>query len=104
MSPHDTKNPNGGVNVRHVMELPVPNDDLHLFKSYRLLFITPDYHRDRSCEFRSLAGTRTRVEDPDLSGVVWGGGVKVSPSPDWTRYFVPCKYASLSISGSFSIA
>jgi len=32
MSPHDTKNPpeapNGGVNVGHVMELPVPNDDL----------------------------------------------------------------------------
>jgi len=28
MSPHDTKNPNGGVNMGHVMELPVPNDDL----------------------------------------------------------------------------
>jgi len=45
-------------------------------KSYRLLFITPDYNRDRFCESRSLAGTRTRVEDPDLSGVVWGGGEK----------------------------
>lgn len=30
-----------------------------LSKSYRLLFITPDYHRDRLCESRSLAGTRT---------------------------------------------
>jgi len=32
MSPHDTKNPNGGVNMGHVMELPVPNDDPQLFK------------------------------------------------------------------------
>jgi len=32
MSPHDTKNSNGRVNVGHLMELPVPNDDLQLFK------------------------------------------------------------------------
>jgi hypothetical protein len=58
--------------MRHVMELPIPDDDL--------LFITPDYHRDRLCESRSLAGTRTRVEDPDLSGVVWGLGGEKPPA------------------------
>jgi hypothetical protein len=32
MSSHDTKNPNGGVSMGHVMESPDPNDDLQLFK------------------------------------------------------------------------
>jgi hypothetical protein len=32
MSPHDTKNPNGGGNVGHVIESPIPDDDLQLFK------------------------------------------------------------------------
>jgi len=51
-------------------------------KSYRLLFITPDYHRDTLCESCSLAGTRTRVEDPDLSVVVWGLGERNPRLPD----------------------
>ena len=32
MSPHDTKNPTGGVSMGHVMESLIPNDDLQLFK------------------------------------------------------------------------
>jgi len=48
-------------------------------KSYRLLSITPDYHRDRLCESRSLARTRMRVEDPEfIGGGVGAGGEKTS--------------------------
>jgi hypothetical protein len=32
MSSHDTKNPNGGVNMGHVMEPPDPDECLQLVK------------------------------------------------------------------------
>jgi len=53
--------------------------------SYWLLFIS-QLRSGYLCESRSLVGTRTRVEDPDLSEVVWGGGVKISPLPDYIFY------------------
>ena len=42
---------------------------------------------DNLCESRSLAGTRMRVEDPDLSGVVWGLGEENPRLPDWMNVF-----------------
>jgi len=43
MSPHDTKNPTGGVSMGHVMESPDPNDDLQLFKELLGVYLLPDY-------------------------------------------------------------
>ena len=41
MSPHDTKNPYGGVNMGHIMELPIPDDDLQLFKELLVIIYYP---------------------------------------------------------------
>ena len=41
MSSHDTVNPNGGVSMGDVMESPIPNDDLQLFKELSVIIIYP---------------------------------------------------------------
>ena len=41
MSSHDMKNPNGYVNVRHVMESPVPDYDLQLFEELLVIIYYP---------------------------------------------------------------
>jgi len=41
MSSHDTKNPNGGVDMGHVTESPIPDDDLQLFNELLVIIYYP---------------------------------------------------------------
>jgi len=64
MSSHDMKNPTGGVHMEHVIEPPDPNSFI--------IRLRPD----KLCE--------TPGADPHAV-VLWGGGERNSPLPDWTK-------------------
>ena len=72
MSSQDTKNPNGGVIMGHVMESPDPDECLQLFKRANGVHLLPDY--GPVCSVKRPVRTRTRVADPVLAGVLWGLG------------------------------